>query len=288
MCCLPLPEYIMAAQNLVPGNIVFSSNISDKWDLWVVQPDGKGLRQITHTLEDELSASVSPDRNHILYADSKRTLQIMGTDGKNPGIIPLPPGIFAHPTWRPDGKEIMFVKYTVLPSDQGELWRMERHESGWKEPVRFSLFPPMKTYPCYSPDGLQLVYAEFRRDTILGVVEEIGIVNLAEKQFHLITSDQADAYQPVWSPKGHKIAYVSNKTGNYDIWIYDLEEKKHHPLTMDPAFDGDPAWSADGEEIAFVSARTGSREIWIISLIGDRLRQITHMGKTCSHPFWVK
>jgi TolB protein len=288
MCCLFLPQSAMAKELPLSKNILFSSNYSGNWDLWAVQPDGQGLVQTTRTDEDELFPSVSPDGKKILYADSRRTLWTMDTNGADRAMIPLPPGIYAHPTWRFDGKKIAFVKYTVLPSDKGELWFIERHGGGWKEPERLSSYPPTRIYPSYSPDGLQLAYAEFRRDRILGVVEEIGIVNLKKGAYRLITGDLTDTYHPVWSPRGDKIAYVSNKAGNYDLWIFNLKDKTHHSLTRNQSFDGDPVWSPNGEEIAFVSARTGNREIWVISLLGDRLRQITDMKKTASNPFWVK
>lgn len=268
--------------------IVFSSNASGKWDLWAVQPDGKNLRQVTRTDDDVLFPAISPDGRQMVFADNKRQLQIMNIDGSGQQVLPLPNGIFTHPAWRPDGKEITFVSYTVLPSDQSELWRMERHAGGWKEPENISPYPPMRIFPSYSPGGKYLAYAEFRRDAILGVVEEIGILDLETNRFGLITQDQADSYQPVWSPGGDRIAYVSNKTGYYNIWVFNLSDNTHHPVTTDPSFDTDPAWSPNGEEIIFVSARTGNKEIWVISLISDQLRQITHIKKTCSHPFWVK
>jgi TolB protein len=285
---LILPHLSLAGDTRPANEIVFSSNASGKWDLWAVQPDGKNLRQVTRTDDDVLFPAISPDGRQVLFSDTKRQLQIMNIDGSGQQVLPLPNGIFTHPAWRPDGKEITFVSYTVLPSDQSELWCMERHAGGWKEPENISPYPPMRIFPSYSPDGKYLAYAEFRRDAILGVVEEIGILDLETNQFRLITQDQADSYQPVWSPGGDRIAYVSNKTGYYNIWVFDLSDNTHHPVTTDPSFDTDPAWSPNGEEIIFVSARTGNKEIWVISLISDQLRQITHIKKTCSHPFWVK
>ncbi len=282
------PKHVIAVENGLNNSIIFASNISGRWNLWDIQPDGKGLRQITKTDEDELSPCVSPDGKQIVYADGKRRLHIIDSDGTNGKIIPLPPGIFAHPSWRPDGKALIFVKYTVLPSDQGELWRIKRHAGVWQEPERITAYPPMRIYPSYSPDGKLLTYAEFRRDKILGVIEEIGIADLEKKQYRLITNKQADSYHPVWSPLGDKIAYVSNAAGNYDIWIINIADGTCHPVTHDPSFDGDPAWSPDGKKIAFVSNRTGNREIWVISLLSDQLRQITTTRKTCSNPFWVK
>lgn len=271
------------------GQIIFSANKSGNWDLWKVQPDGRGLVQITRTLQSELSPSVSPNGQEIIYVDEKRTLHLMKKEEPGARALFMPPGIYAQPTWHPQGSEIMFAKYTVLPSDEGELWRMERLKNGlWGEPERMTTSPPMRIYPSYAPDGSKVACCEFRRDPVFGVVEEIGIMDLETLEFRLITADMADSHHPVWSPKGDAIAYVSDKNGNYDIWIFDLNDKTHRPVAMGDSFDSEPAWSPDGREIVFVSSRTGNKEIWAVSVTGDQLRQVTRMEAACMNPFWVK
>ncbi|NWH05405.1 TolB family protein [Desulfobacter latus] len=277
----------VSARTFLPGDIVFSSNLSGNWDLYTVSPDGKQLRQITQTPHDELSPAVSPDRHHLVF-QKKRELWWYAKDSDTQERLPLPPGIYAHPAWKPDGSALAYIKYTVIPSDQGELWQIHRNGTVWEEPRRLTTFPPMRVYPSYSPDGTRLACAEFKRDPVLGVIEEIGVLDIETGAFQQVTRDKADSYHPAWSPNGKQIVYVSNKTGNYDIWIYHLETEKNTRLTRHRSFDGEPVWSPAGDEIAFVSSRTGHREIWIISLSGDRLRRVTDIKKTCSRPFWVK
>ncbi len=291
--CILMHGYGMAAEQNRPwirsGSVVFSSNKLGNWDLWSVQPDGKKLEQITRTGESELFPAVSPNGKEIVYVDDQRTLRLISRDETGSRALFLPPGIYSQPTWHPHGSEIMFAKYTVLPSDEGELWRMERLQAGtWSEPERITISPPMRIYPSYSPDGFRIACCEFRRDPLLGVVEEIGIMDLRTGHFSLITHDGADSHHPVWSPAGDAIAYVSDKNGNYDIWIFNLNDKTHRSLTRSSSFDSEPAWSPDGREIAFVSSRTGKKEIWVISLMGDQLRQVTGMEAACMNPCWVK
>jgi len=271
-----------------PGHIIFSAAYSGNWDLWSVKPDGKNLKQITDSPDDEHSPAVSPDGKEILYVDSRRTIWIMNSDGSNRSKVPLPIGIYAQPAWAPNGKVIAFVKYTVIPSDQSEIWTIKRKDNEWEYLERISTFPPMRLYPSFSPDGTRIAYTEFRRDKLLGVVEEIGLYYVAEKKFKVITNDNADNFKAIWSPDGKQIAYTSNKAGNYDVWVMSLKDKKHRQLTRNKAYDGEPTWSPAGDEIAFVSSRTGSKELWAVSFVGDRLRQLTNMGKTVKDPFWVK
>ncbi len=270
------------------SGILFSSNTSDTWQLWRVNPDGRELRQLTFTSEDKYFPVASPDRNEIAYTDTRRNLRIIKADGASEEKIPLPAGIYAQPAWSPTGNEIAYVKYKVIPSDQGEIWLIRRQNSEWGEPQRITASPPMRLYPSFSPDGSKLAFAEFRRDRVLGVTEEICLINLSDRRIEKLTDDMADNFQPRWSPRGNQIAYTSNKSGNYDIWLMSVKDRTHRQLTRHPAYDGDPSWSPNGEEIAFVSTRSGNKEIWVISVIGDRLRQITNIKKTCKDPFWVK
>jgi TolB protein len=278
----------IAGEALGQERLYFSSNHSGNWELWSIRPDGGDLKQLTRTAEDEHSPAVSPDGKEILFVDGRRTLWIMKTDGSDRKEIPLPKGIYAQPTWSPDGREIAFVKYMVLPEDRSEIWRMRREGDRWGEPKRLSPFPPMRLFPCYAPDGSKLLFTEFRRDERLGAIEEIGVFDFAQKAFKLITHDRADSFKGVWSPTGDEIAYTSNKSGNYDVWVISLKDGRQRQLTRDPVYDGEPTWSPDGREIAFVSTRSGSKELWVMSATGDLPRQLTKTGKACKEPFWGK
>lgn len=278
----------LAGEVLGQGRIYFSMNHSGNWDLWSINPDGTDLKQLTRTAEDEHAPAVSPDGKEILFVDGRRALWIMNADGSDRREIPLPKGIYAQPSWAPDGQEIAFVKYTVTPSDQSEIWVMKREEGRWLDPRRLSTYPPMRLYPFYSTDGSMLAFTEFRRDERRGPMEEIGLLHLRQKTFRLITRNMADSFRAVWSPRGEELAYTSNKSGNYDVWVISLKDGKEKQLTRDPGYDGEPTWSPDGHEIAFISTRSGGKELWVMSASGDLPRQLTKMGKPCKEPFWGK
>lgn len=279
---------LLSREALGQGRIYFSMNHSGNWDLWSVRSDGTELRQLTRTQEDEHAPAVSPDGKEILFVDGRRTLWIMNVDGSDRREIPLPKGIYAQPSWSPDGQEIAFVKYTVTPSDQSEIWTLRREQGRWLDPKRVSAYPPMRLYPSYSPDGSMLAFTEFRRDERRGPIEEIGLFDVRQKKFKLLTQDKADSFRALWSPGSDRLAYTSNKGGNYDVWIISLKEGKERQLTRDPAYDGEPTWSLDGQEIAFISTRSGAKELWVMSAGGDLPRPLTRMGKPCKDPFWGK
>jgi Tol biopolymer transport system component len=83
-----------------------------------------------------------------------------------------------------------------------------------------------------------------------------------------VTTSDAWEGDPAISPDGTRIAYASNESGNYDIYVVDAHGGNPLRLTGDPAADIYPAWFPDGSTLAFVSDRGGGSAIWKIGQFG--------------------
>ncbi len=283
LTCLPV-----LAERISTGDIVFSANVSGRWDLWIMKPGIMGPVRLTDFPEVERHPAVGPKGRELAFIGEKRRIWIMDPASGVKRLLPLPKGTYAEPAWSPDGNELAFVQYRALPKDSGEIWRIKRGDSGWGAPERVSSHPPMRSFPSYSPDGTMIACATFNRDRLLGVVEEIGVITLDTGKFTALTQDQADSFWPAWSPDGKHIAYTSNLEGNYDLWMIAFPGGEKTRLTSSSAYDGEPSWSPDGGEIVFVSNRTGNKELWIVSVAEKKERQLTDMKHTCMYPCWVK
>jgi dipeptidyl aminopeptidase/acylaminoacyl peptidase len=62
----------------------------------------------------------------------------------------------------------------------------------------------------------------------------------------------------VWSPDGTKIAFATERDGDFEIYVMDADGSHQTRLTNDPAGDLHPAWSPDGTKIAFTTDRGGN------------------------------
>ena len=65
------------------GQIAFVSSRSGNWELWVMNSNGKDLKQLTDTLEDERWPSFSPDGKQIVFGNNRGELLIINSDGSN-------------------------------------------------------------------------------------------------------------------------------------------------------------------------------------------------------------
>lgn len=86
-----------------------------------------------------------------------------------------------------------------------------------------------------------------------------------------------DSDYPVSSPDGTKIVFVSNATGNKNLWIANRDGSNARPLMNWANSDQqDPDWSPDGQRIVFSSNRGGANfNIWAISVTGSNALQLT-------------
>jgi Tol biopolymer transport system component len=83
-----------------------------------------------------------------------------------------------------------------------------------------------------------------------------------------ITSDPGWEAEPALSPDGSFVAYVSDRSGNPDVWVSDVRGGDPLRLTDDPASDTSPAWLPDGSAIVFVSDRGGEPAVWKAPRLG--------------------
>ena len=93
---------------------------------------------------------------------------------------------------------------------------------------------------------------------------------------------------PSPSPRGDEIAFSSNRTGEYQIYVTSADGTKLTQLTHDRGGNVTPSWSPDGKLIAFTSTekRDGNAEIYIMNADGSNQRRLTHDPADDSHPHW--
>ena len=98
--------------------------------------------------------------------------------------------------------------------------------------------------------------------------------NLA--QLTKLTPDTSSASDPAFSPDGSRIAFVSQRDGNAEIYVMNADGTGSARITNDPQPDGRPAFAPDGQSLVFHSARTaGKQQIWAVNLDGTALTQLT-------------
>jgi|GEM_PF-321058 len=83
-----------------------------------------------------------------------------------------------------------------------------------------------------------------------------------------------------------RIAFHSNRDGNYEIYTMKADGTDVVRLTNNSASDKEPVYSPDGTKIAFTSWRDGNSEIYVMNADGTSQTRLTYNSGEDSYPAW--
>ena len=198
-----------------------------------------------------------------------------------PGGLPLTrltanPWDDITPTLSPDGSRIAFS------SRQNGYWDLFILDLVSGALTRLTDTADYDASPSWSPDGQWLVYETFNGNSF-----DISICSTVDPlQPHIrLTEDPAADYSPAWSPQGRSIAFVSDRTGQADIWLADLNRTNDRFINLSQSAlsaESHPTWSPDGSRLAWSSKAEGIANL----VIWDATDQKTHILAGGDWPAW--
>ena len=129
-------------------------------------------------------------------------------------------------------------------------------------------------YLSLSPDGKMLAF------TMGGIQEDIGVMGVDGKDFRKLTNDRFKDRGPKWSHDGQRIAFYSERSGTYQIWVVNRDGSGIEQITDEKGMDllAWPNWMPDDRSIFYqtpaggaiveLSGATGSRKTRRVRPIG--------------------
>ena len=108
--------------------------------------------------------------------------------------------------------------------------------------------------------------------------------------FTQVTWLDALTSDPVWSPEGSLIAFVSGAIDSDDIWVVNVESSDGpQPLTPNPwEWDRHPTWSPESDKIVFWSNRNGLKQLYSMNADGSEVINISNTAWDEYDPVWIK
>jgi len=206
-----------------------------------------------------------------------------------PTPLPWPTGVPTPPAMRTLRNKIVFYSgdeynegyWAMNPDGTGRqyLGRSRELQKQYEDLVNAERFSPDGRYYLFVKDaGSPQIFIQLPKHEVYGDVPPKQISRLG-----------GTCYDPVWSPDGGTIAFVSNETGSDDIWLVSPDGSGQRNLTENHwEWDKHPSWSPDSTRLAFWSNRSGVKQIWVMDADGRNARNISNTEWEEYDPVWVK
>ena len=286
---------ISLAQN-VDTTIAFMSNRND-WrngEIYLMNSDGKQIRQLTKHPQYDEEPAWSPDGQKITFVSFRDLEQIpehgiwrgeiylMNSDGTNPiNLTQSPERTDGVSSWSPDGGQIAFTSAELFNEDilaRSDIFAMDADGGNL---INLTNHDALDETPDWSPDGLRIAFSSNRDGNW-----EIYVMNADGTNPINLTNHPARDGRPDWSPDGNQIALSSDRDENLEIYVMNANGTNSTNLTNHPAEDNHASWSPDGLRIAFSSIRDGNWEIYAMNADGVNPINLTNHPEWDDSPSW--
>jgi dipeptidyl aminopeptidase/acylaminoacyl peptidase len=102
-----------------------------------------------------------------------------------------------------------------------------------------------------------------------------------------VTQHAADDRSPAWSPDGQRIAFSTNRSGNYDIWSVEPDGTDGAPVTSSSSEETHPAWDFAGTRITFDSdAESVAGDLYRRTIASGTNQRLTSAAGGSGHASW--
>jgi TolB protein len=284
------------------GRIAFQANVGRLPQVFTIEPNGSGLRQVTHVPSHDPGAENpiwSPDGATIAFdAAAGKGVNIFTLSQRtHPAPLPLDVGAFnGDPAYSADGTQISFDQDTgpAAPTVHGIFIANADGSNARRLTTGIRTSEAFDTQSQWSPDGRRLTFTRVKNSKQAAVF----VVTVDGTGLRRLTPWSLDAANPDWSPDGREILfnpYYDPHPGEFSN-VYSMKPDGSHRRQLTHARPGvqsfAPAWSPDGTRIVFdrftpTGKTSGRLDLFTMKPDGTSLRQVTNLPRAFpTNPDW--
>jgi len=240
------------------GTLVYAEGgIPPEQENSLVWVDHNGVEQPATSLKFPFFAPrISPDGQRIAYRTTGEEVQLYVYDlAKGTNSRLTSEGRAGWPIWTPDGKRILFKWSKSL---EGNLFWMPYDGSSSME--RLTTREYEESPGSWSSDGKTLVMVESHPDT----GQDIVMLDVKSGRVTPFLNSKFFEIYPELSPGGHWIAYSSNESGRYEVYVQDFPNRSSkRQISNDGGIE--PLWAKNGRQLFYRKAD----QVWVVDVSTD-------------------
>lgn len=212
--------------------VLFTSVRNGNKDLFVIEPNGDGIKQLTGALEDEDYAQWVGDGSRIGFCVGDHVF-VMNRDGRDRRQITRT-GHHESPHWSSDGRRLLVSSARFGKAPEIFLIDLENNEA-----TQLTRDDHVDTHPRWSPDETRIAFSSKR-----GQAWDVYVMDADGGNVRRITTNPQRDWVGGWSADGFHIVTASEFEGNWDIAVIGADGSGLLRLTCEREPSRAPVWWA--------------------------------------------
>jgi len=306
--------------------IAFSSDATsnDLQQIFIMDEDGDNVKQVAYLNLDCYSPRISPDGKTLVFCATNRVSDylykidiqdtstyrfpafidggldpVFSADGtmlmyrserdENNAIYIMDQvtgesffisdgSLATHAEFSHDGTKVIYSSSATQNFDLVVLNLLDTTDNAQKVIVETK---DAEIYGTFANDGMKIAFASFD----INYKGTLKICDDKGKNVKVVSSS-GSSYNPKFSPDSKKLAFISDRSGGFEIYVCDSDGSGVKQLTNEPGNVNEFFWSGNSEKIVFDSQLEGTSGVWIIDVESGTKQNLTGSKANNISPFY--